>query len=99
MWDVIVQWVREHLGQEVMMSLTASEADGYTCATVVTTGRLGYADADWAVAEPPPGPSLSCRVGDAGLILFEGTVEDAERLGADLTVSMTVGELALSPAG
>jgi hypothetical protein len=98
MWATVLDWVEEHLGQPVRVALTAAEDNGFTSATVVTSGVLRRSDGEWAVIEPPPGDVLACTVGDGGLLLFEGTIEDAERTGPHLLVTMNGGDsLAISP--
>jgi hypothetical protein len=96
-WQTITSWVEEHVGQSVTMSMNAAEEDGDTCAIVAASGTLAYAAGEWVAVEPPSGRHLGCTIGDASVLLFEGSVEDVERHGQELFVAMTAATLALSP--
>jgi len=64
---------------------------------MVASGTLGHATGEWIAIEPPPGDYLTCTVGAASVLVFESTVEDAERDGPHLVVEMTGGTLTFSP--
>jgi hypothetical protein len=93
-FEAAVAWLDDHLGREVVVSVSG-RPDGRTSSAAVVLGELREANREWTVIHPRGGERKSYDIGEhGGFLLIERDLLDAD-MPFEESLSMRLDDLQL----